>query len=325
MEGIGERLKRKREEMGLSIEQAAEATKFRPELIEAVEEGRPGLFNAPVYQDGFIRGYARMLGLDGDALVREQKTEEERAQDALRGIRIRPPSNSKLRRTAVVVIAVAVAGVLISILIDRLVTRPRGPEENAPATREAAASAAQDSVGHGAPTAGSRKMDYVPEPPEAVAPSATGSLGTTPSATGSLGTPSVADLYSGRDEQGASAEQNQVSSEPSAAADRSTQPPRTGPALPTEGAVPAQGGTGARSLEVTAGRHSVYLILASGEQIVYDGWVYGGMRKMFRGDEFVIVSLSSVEGVSLALDGRPVALPEIDPTGQKSIGDWPVR
>ena len=154
----------------------------------------------------------------------------------------------------------------------------------------------------------------------------------------------MADLYAGRGGQGTAGEQNQIGSEPSRGLDRAAQPPGPGPTLPSEGtaagpagaaagpsggartgAVPTQGATGARALEVAAGRHSVYLILASGEQIVFDGWVYGGMRKMFRGDEFVIVSLSSVEGVSLVLDGRPVALPEIDPAGQKSIGDWPVR
>jgi cytoskeleton protein RodZ len=341
MEGIGERLKRKREQMGLSIEQAAEATRFRPELIEAVEEGRPGLFSAPVYQDGFIRGYARMLGLDGEALIREQKTEEERAQEALRGIRMHPPRTSKLRRTAVVVIVVAVAGVLASILIDRLVTRPRvEPEEGTPATREAAGSAAPDSAGRGSPTAGSRKMDYIPEPRDEATPPEEA----TPSATGSLGGASVADLYRGRSGLGAQQGQNQTSSEAPAGEDRGAQAARPGPTLPSEGgaagppgagtapssstrtgAVQAQSATGARSLEVAAGRHSVYLILASGEQIIYDGWVYGGMRKMFRGDEFVIVSLSSVEGVSVTLDGRPVALPVIDPAAQKSIGDWPVR
>ena len=42
MEVIGERLKRRREELGLSLEQAAEATKFPPEIIVAVEEGRVG-------------------------------------------------------------------------------------------------------------------------------------------------------------------------------------------------------------------------------------------------------------------------------------------
>ncbi len=116
MEGIGERLKRRREELGLSREAAAEATKFQPDLIEAVEEGRAGVFSAKVYHLAFIRAYARMLELDADQLIRDQKSEE-RAQEALKGIRTIPPKSRNLRRTLITagaVVALAVAALVIS-------------------------------------------------------------------------------------------------------------------------------------------------------------------------------------------------------------------
>jgi cytoskeletal protein RodZ len=40
MERIGERLRRRREELGFTVDDIARATKYRPEVIKAVEEGR---------------------------------------------------------------------------------------------------------------------------------------------------------------------------------------------------------------------------------------------------------------------------------------------
>jgi cytoskeletal protein RodZ len=319
MEGIGERLKRKREEMGLSIEQAAEATKFRPEMIQAVEEGRPGVFSARVYQDGFIRGYAQMLGLDGEALVREQKSEEERAQEALRGIRIRPPSTSKLRRTALVVITVAVVGVLTSILIDRLVTRPRESGEEGSGAGQAAAT---DSVRRSTAAAGSRKMAYIPGSSREASADAADEAGAGGEAGPGAGLARPG-AGGGERAEGSSAPGASPVTVQSAGASTPVSPGGQASGQPP-GASQEQAAE-SKSLEVAAGRHSVYLILASGEQVIFDGWVYGGTRKMFRGHDLVVVSLSSTEGVSMVLEGRPVALPEAGPEGQKSIGDWPVR
>lgn len=119
METIGERLKRRREELGLSIEQAAEATKFRPEMIEAVEEGRAGVFSAGVYRDGFIRTYAGLLKLDGDSLLRDEKSEEERAHEAIRGIKLRPQRRSVSPKILIGILTVAVIGIVAAILISR--------------------------------------------------------------------------------------------------------------------------------------------------------------------------------------------------------------
>lgn len=69
---IGERLREAREKKGLTIKQVQEDTKIRRRYIEAMEAGEfdfiPG---GEVYQRGFMRTYARYLGMDERVLLEE--------------------------------------------------------------------------------------------------------------------------------------------------------------------------------------------------------------------------------------------------------------
>lgn len=67
--GIGEILKRAREERGLSLEEVAEKTKIRYRYLEAIEKENFDIMPGYVYVKGFIRNYARFLGLNPEALV----------------------------------------------------------------------------------------------------------------------------------------------------------------------------------------------------------------------------------------------------------------
>jgi curved DNA-binding protein CbpA len=60
----GERLKRFREERGVSLHEIAAVTKVSVRYLEYIEADRHGLLPAPVYLKGFLREYARELGLD---------------------------------------------------------------------------------------------------------------------------------------------------------------------------------------------------------------------------------------------------------------------
>ena len=59
----------KRGERGLSLQQAASATHIRTEFLSALEADEPELLPAPVYARGYLRTYARYLGLDEESLV----------------------------------------------------------------------------------------------------------------------------------------------------------------------------------------------------------------------------------------------------------------
>jgi len=77
VEEIGRRLKARREELGLTLEQAQAETKIRRRYLEALEAGNEQVIPGEVYVKGFLRFYANFLGLDGTALVQEYKAWKE--------------------------------------------------------------------------------------------------------------------------------------------------------------------------------------------------------------------------------------------------------
>lgn len=71
MKDIGLKLKEKREENGVSVEEAAEDLRMRPSQIISLEDGRKEDFSDVNTLKFFIRDYAKYLGLDGEKLVDE--------------------------------------------------------------------------------------------------------------------------------------------------------------------------------------------------------------------------------------------------------------
>jgi len=71
MKEIGLKLKEKREENGVSIEEAAEDLKVRPSQIMSLEEGKKEDFKDVLFLKYFIRDYAKYLGLDGEKILDE--------------------------------------------------------------------------------------------------------------------------------------------------------------------------------------------------------------------------------------------------------------
>lgn len=69
MKEIGQKLKLKREENGVSLEEAAADLKIRVSQLESIEEGRKDDFKDVFSLKYFIRDYAKYLGLDGEAML----------------------------------------------------------------------------------------------------------------------------------------------------------------------------------------------------------------------------------------------------------------
>lgn len=67
--GAGVLLRQAREARGASVEQVAAALKLRPRQVEAIEDERYDTLGSATYVRGFVRGYARLVDLDGDALL----------------------------------------------------------------------------------------------------------------------------------------------------------------------------------------------------------------------------------------------------------------
>jgi cytoskeletal protein RodZ len=66
---FGERLRREREMRGVSLENIAEATKIGTRLLRALEEEHFELLPGGIFNKGFVRAYAKYLGLNEEETV----------------------------------------------------------------------------------------------------------------------------------------------------------------------------------------------------------------------------------------------------------------
>jgi cytoskeleton protein RodZ len=69
MPALGERFRAAREARGLSLSDVSEQIRIRSVYLAAIEEGNWSAIGAPVYVRGFLRTYARFLGLDPEEVV----------------------------------------------------------------------------------------------------------------------------------------------------------------------------------------------------------------------------------------------------------------
>ena len=71
MQSIGERLEEARKKKGISIREAAEATKIRGDYLQQFENNRFDINLTEIYVRGFLRGYATYLKLPADKLLND--------------------------------------------------------------------------------------------------------------------------------------------------------------------------------------------------------------------------------------------------------------
>jgi len=68
---LGERFRAAREQRGLTLSEVAEHLRIRSVYLAAIEDENWSAIGAPVYTRGFLRTYARYLGLDPEEAVGE--------------------------------------------------------------------------------------------------------------------------------------------------------------------------------------------------------------------------------------------------------------
>ncbi|MCK0715987.1 RodZ domain-containing protein [Chromohalobacter sarecensis] len=67
----GTRLKRERERQGLSLEEVAEQLNLRPAVVTGLEEDQYDQVPIATYRRGYLRAYAKLLGLDDKRVAQE--------------------------------------------------------------------------------------------------------------------------------------------------------------------------------------------------------------------------------------------------------------
>ena len=69
MAPLGDALREQRERMGVTLQQAAAATRIREKFLQAIESGDYQSLPGTVYTKGFLRNYAEYLSLDAEEMV----------------------------------------------------------------------------------------------------------------------------------------------------------------------------------------------------------------------------------------------------------------
>jgi cytoskeleton protein RodZ len=329
MERIGERLKRRREELGFTIEAVAASMKFRPEIIRAVEEGRVDVFPAEAYLKAFLKAYAATLGLDTGEILNYQKTEEERVQEAIRGMKIRPRKRSG-RSTKPVLIGVIVAAAVVAVVLALTSFERPGVETGDVSSAAESLETSAEPPGLVDSTAarpqGAERQDVeaaVPAVPTETSPG-TASVEDTGRTRVPLESPGNAQAARGDEAVSLPPADRTDRSGPlpaeSAETEEGIQPAEQSPPVEQEGmdrvdltpdTGPETDRVAGRSCLEIAARQGFFIRISSGGETILDDYLKGGDRRtLYSVHPFVVVSLSDRHAVSLTLDGEPVALPD---------------
>lgn len=128
-DSLGEYFQRAREAKGLTLEEAASKTRILPHYLKAVEENNYARLPDEVFAKGFVRSYARMLGLDEIAVIR--KFDEsggqfyaKRAERESLKLKLQAEERRKKINRNIVIGIVGIALVILLVLIGQERERP---------------------------------------------------------------------------------------------------------------------------------------------------------------------------------------------------------
>jgi cytoskeleton protein RodZ len=79
---FGERLRREREMRGISLDEIATATKISTRNLKALEDEKFSQLPGGIFNKGFVRAYAKFLGIDEEQMVAEYSTASQEVETA---------------------------------------------------------------------------------------------------------------------------------------------------------------------------------------------------------------------------------------------------
>lgn len=149
MGAFGDRLRREREMRGITLEEITESTKISRRHLEALEGEHFDQLPGGVFNKGFVRAYARFLGIDGDQAVADYaaaSNEQPEPEDKF-PLEIHQEPNRDLNpRRSHLPLAFAIAA-LVGVLVGYMFwakSRPHGAESAAGSTQQSPPAAATE-------------------------------------------------------------------------------------------------------------------------------------------------------------------------------------
>ena len=154
MESVGEFFRQVREAKGLTVDEVSSKTRIRSDFVKALEDGNFAKLPDQVFARGFVRSYARSLGLDEeDAIHRfaqssgsfyEKQDERERLKARQAEEDRKRESN---RKTVMVAVGIAVLTLVFLLSREQPSTVKQGSSEPASVKRSAQAAKETSSPG----------------------------------------------------------------------------------------------------------------------------------------------------------------------------------
>jgi len=333
MASFGEELKRERELRDISLKEISEATKISIRFLEALEQNNFDILPGGIFNRGFIRAYARFIGIDGEEMVNaylhevalKEARQAQRGATAAGGPRAaapRPPATTESRsevrperrstqrppspgafagfegRSSLLLWAMAVIAFIVgAVVIVMSLMQNRAP---APATEPASSSTTRPS------TAGRAQ----PSPEPLVA---------------GLGEKEPPGSFVAGGTQAAPIMPEEESTEPQSRQPDEPAAPPAGGTGPTEqeqspdetGTAPDEPEIPRHRVRVLATETTVVLIRCAGRTVL-EQELWPGQTRTFTCEEPVVLGADNAGAVQYSLDGAPSAL--LGGLGQKIEG-----
>lgn len=125
METIGEHLKRVRKTCGYSLDDVARVTKINLRYLEAIENGEFSKLPGETFLQGFIRSYARFLGINEQEIInkfKERKMSETSSLDIHRGEEDRGKHLSIIRKNIRIILPIGIGFIALLTTVIFLVS-----------------------------------------------------------------------------------------------------------------------------------------------------------------------------------------------------------
>ena len=98
-EDIGAQLKAQREKLGYSLQEAAQQTRIRKTFLESIENNQFSDLPGDAYVTGFVKSYARYLGVDNNALLAQlEETRQSAGPPPLKLIRVAKHQSRRFKK-----------------------------------------------------------------------------------------------------------------------------------------------------------------------------------------------------------------------------------
>jgi len=113
MKELGQFLKERREEKGITLKDIEEKTKIRKRYLSAIEEGDFDIIPGDVYLRGFLRKYSSCVGVDPEETIRRyEQLCQIRDREKIRSAARKEKRQEARQRTKRILLAVSIIVVL---------------------------------------------------------------------------------------------------------------------------------------------------------------------------------------------------------------------